>query len=48
MVLGEENDAMTFDHHLMFYMDTHVSNMMQAMVIFSARFGCSYIECLFT
>jgi len=42
------NDTMTFDHHLMFYMNTHVSNITKAIVIFNAKFGCCANECLFT
>jgi hypothetical protein len=38
------SDTMTFDHHLMFFMDTQVNNIMQAIIIFSAKFGCCFNE----
>jgi hypothetical protein len=36
--IGWSNDTMAFDHHLMFYMNTHV-NIMQAMAIFNVILG---------
>jgi hypothetical protein len=37
-------NTMTFDHHLMFFMDTQVNNIMQGIIIFSAKFGCCFNE----
>jgi hypothetical protein len=37
-------NTMTFDHHLIFFMDTQVNNIMQAIIIFSAKIGCCFNE----
>jgi hypothetical protein len=36
--IGQSNNTIAFDHHLMFYMDTDV-NIMQTMAIFNVILG---------